>query len=97
MTDSSNAVIIGAQISITNRATGLRVQVTTNSAGTFNSGPLLPGDFTLQVSANGFGVVSEQITVLVGNTASRAVRLAVEGKRVLVDVNSSFGIQVNTQ
>jgi len=96
VTDPSKALIVGAQVLIRNVSTGQEIQVTTNSAGAYNSGALLPGDYTLQVLANGFGTFSERIAVQVGNTTSADVRLSIGTQQGLVDVASS-GVQVNTQ
>ena len=68
VTDPSGAVIIGAEVSISDNATGQEIHVTTNSAGTFNSGALIAGDYTLGISAKGFCTVMSRITVLIGNT-----------------------------
>jgi Carboxypeptidase regulatory-like domain len=88
ITDTSGAAIIGAQISITNGATGQEIHVTTNSAGTYNSGALLPGSYTLHVSASGFATVSARVTVLIGNTTSGDVRLPVRAGDEVIDVTT---------
>jgi Carboxypeptidase regulatory-like domain len=96
ITDPSDAVVTGAEVAITNISTGQVIHVTTNSAGTYNSGALIPGDYILQVTAKGFRTVRITITVLLGNTASRSVRLLVGAGDQVLDVTSS-ALQVNTQ
>jgi len=96
ITDPSDAVVTGAEVAITNSATGQVIHVNTNSAGTYNSGALIPGDYILQVTAKGFRTVRMPITVLIGNTASRSVRLLVGTGDEVLDVTSS-ALQVNTQ
>src|SRR5437667_12613584 len=54
VTDPSGAVIVGAQVSVSNDSTGQEIHVTTNSACTYNSGALIAGDYTLRISAKGF-------------------------------------------
>src|ERR1700682_3689193 len=54
VTDASGAVIPGAQISITNVATGVTRSVTTDTAGFYSSPNLLPGNYEITVSAPGF-------------------------------------------
>ena len=54
VSDPSGAVVIGAGITITNVATGQRIELTANSSGSFNSGALIPGNYKTQVSAKGF-------------------------------------------
>src|SRR5437016_14123205 len=96
VTDPSGAVIVGAQVSVSNNATGQEIHVTTNSAGTYNSGALIAGDYTLRISAKGFSTVMSRITVLIGNTASGDVRLPLGTGSEVIDVTSS-GLKVNTQ
>ena len=96
VTDASAAVIVGAQITITNSATAQEIYVTTNSAGIYNSGALLPGMYTVRVFANGFATVDLRASVLIGNTTSGDVRLPVRSGEKVIDVTSSE-IQVNTQ
>src|SRR5712691_6977809 len=54
ITDPSGAVVNGAQITITNKATGQVISATTNSAGTYASGALLPGEYVIRVESQGF-------------------------------------------
>ncbi len=96
VTDPSDAVIIGAGVTISNNATGQKINVTTNSAGIYNSGALIPGDYTVQVSAKGFSTVGVPIIVLVGNTASGDARLPLGAESEVIQVTSSR-LQVNTQ
>jgi hypothetical protein len=81
---------------MSNRATGQIIHVTTNSAGTYNSGALMPDEYLLQVSAKGFQTASLQVTVLVGNTAARNVKLRVGTGTEAIEVRSS-DLVVNTQ
>jgi hypothetical protein len=52
--DSSDAVVPGASVTITNRETGLKRTSITDGAGRFNFPQLQPGTYTVQVSAPGF-------------------------------------------
>ena len=96
VSDLSGAVISGAEITITNIATGQRIEFTTNSAGSFNSGALIPGDYKAQVSEKGFRSAEAAVTVLVGNTATVNVRLQIGPQNQLVEVQGSE-MQVNTE
>jgi len=49
ISDTSGAVIVREQVTITNNTTGQEVPVLTNSAGVYNSGALLPGGYMLHV------------------------------------------------
>jgi hypothetical protein len=96
VTDPSGAVVSGAEIRITNLATGQRINVTTNSSGAFNSGALLPGDYKVQVSAQGFSSSEARVTVLLGNTATVNVHLQIGAANQVVEVKSSE-LSVNTE
>jgi hypothetical protein len=54
VTDPSGAAIVGAQISVTNRATGVNRAVVTDSAGFYSAPNLLPGSYDVTISATGF-------------------------------------------
>src|SRR5262245_45435279 len=66
-TDPSGAVVSGAKVTITNKATGQKLSLTTNSSGNYNSGSLLPADYTVRVEAGGFSTAELATTVTVGN------------------------------
>ena len=54
VTDSSDAVVPAAIVTITNRETGFRRTVKTDQAGRFNFPQLQPGSYTVKVDAQGF-------------------------------------------
>src|SRR5258708_39425915 len=53
VTDPSGASISGAQVAITNAATGVVRKVTTNGAGFYSAPNLLPGTYGVAVSNEG--------------------------------------------
>src|SRR5580700_7429327 len=59
VTDQSGAVVSGATVIITGKATGRVVTVTSSSSGTYTSGALTPGDYTIRVEAQGFKTVEQ--------------------------------------
>jgi hypothetical protein len=94
--DPTGALISGAEITITNVATGQAIKLTTNSSGSFSSGALIPGNYKTQVSAKGFSSAVMRSTVLVGNTASANVKLQVGSEKEIIEVQGS-ALQVNTE
>jgi hypothetical protein len=52
--DASGAAVPGAKVSVKNEGTNLVEERATNDSGFFGYPPLLPGTYTLTVSAKGF-------------------------------------------
>ncbi|MGA9074081.1 MAG: carboxypeptidase regulatory-like domain-containing protein, partial [Candidatus Sulfotelmatobacter sp.] len=96
VTDPSGAVVSGAKISISNKATGRVIITKSTSAGAYTSGALTPGDYTLQVEAQGFKTSEIAVTVQVGVTASGNVKLQLGQATQVVEVQGAQ-IAVNTQ
>jgi hypothetical protein len=96
VTDPSSAVVSGAKISISNKATGRVITTKTTSAGAYTSGALTPGDYTLRVEAEGFKTSEIAVTVQVGVTAPGNVKLQVGRASQLVEVQAT-AVTVNTQ
>src|SRR5437764_14100011 len=57
VTDPQGAVVAGAKVAITNRATSAVINVTTSSVGSCTSGPIVPGDYLIQIEAKGFNML----------------------------------------
>src|SRR5713226_8554832 len=96
VTDPTGAVVDGARIVITNTGTGQALNLTSNSAGAFSSGPLDPGSYKVQVSAKGFSSVSQNVTVQVGNAATINPKLQLGQESQVIEVQAST-VQVNTE
>jgi Carboxypeptidase regulatory-like domain len=96
VTDPQGAVVTGAKVVILNVGTGQAIQLTTNSAGAYNSGALVPGSYRVQVSSKGFKSTSTQITVQVGNTATVNSKLELGQESQVIEVQASQ-VQVNTE
>ena len=69
VTDPSGAVVGGARITITNKATGQVITTSTTSAGTYASGALTPGEYVVRVEAKGFRTSELPLTVQVSAVA----------------------------
>src|SRR3989442_3896518 len=94
--DPSNALVSGAKVTITNKATGQVLTTTTNSAGTYTSGALIPGDYVVRVEQSGFKSVELPIKVEVGVTAPGSLKLQVGNTKELVEVAATEP-HVNTE
>jgi hypothetical protein len=67
ITDPSGAEITGAKVSITNKATGVTRDVTTDAVGFYSAPNLLPGPYEVTVSANRFSTTKQaDLTLTVG-------------------------------
>jgi len=96
VTDPTGAVLNGAKIVVTNTATGQTIDLTSNSAGAFNSGAVSPGTYRVQVSSRGFSTLSTITTVQVGNTATVNARMQLGQESTTIEVQASE-VQVNTE
>src|SRR5688500_13505293 len=72
VTDPSGAIIGGATVTVTHRATGAPKTVTTTSAGEYNIPGLAPGEYRVEVSSQGFKRFVQDNVVL---AAASTVRL----------------------
>jgi hypothetical protein len=97
VTDSSGGLIPGAQVTVTNTGTGIRITATSDSSGNYNV-PLLPrGDYRVEVSAQGFKrFVRDGITLQVQQTARIDVQMAVGDLAESVVVSADAG-QLETE
>src|SRR5467141_2645878 len=96
VTDPSGAILSGTRVTITNTATGQTIELSSNSAGAYNSGPLTPGQYKVQVAARGFSTVSTVTTVQVGNTATVNARMQLGQESTTIEVQAS-SVGVNTE
>ena len=96
VTDPTGAVVNGAKITIRNKGTGQVATTTSSSAGTYNSGGLIPGDYEVRVEAPGFKTTVLPVVVQVTVTASANIKLEIGQGSTVVEVQSS-AITVNTE
>src|SRR6185437_12957867 len=96
VTDPNGAVIPSATVTITNKATGQAIKVSSSGSGTYTSGPLLPGNYEVRVEAQGFQTQVLQLPVQVGVTANGNAKLTVGKASEVVEVTGT-GIAINTE
>jgi Carboxypeptidase regulatory-like domain len=94
--DQNGTALFGAKVTITNNGTGRAIVAQTTSSGTYTSGALTPGDYSVRVEAAGFKSFETNITVQVGVTSSGNFKLQVGQGSELVQMQAA-GMQVNTE
>ncbi len=96
ITDPQGAVVAGAKITITDKATGQVIHTSSTSTGTYAPGALIPSKYMVRVEAPTFKTSEATITVEVGVTASANFRMQLGAAGEVVQVQSTT-LQVNTE
>src|SRR5581483_11906069 len=98
VTDPNGAVVSGAKVTITEKATGRVITTTTNTSGHFEARALLPGQYSVKIEQAGFGPETlDNLTVAVGQVANASAALKVGSAQAVVDVSATNNdIQVDT-
>ena len=86
--DETGAVVPGAEVIITNKATGAARTVTTASDGTYNAPSLLAGQYELRVTVKGFRTTIRDAEVAVGGTTAVELRMQVGESKDVVTVEA---------
>ena len=96
VTDPSGAVVSGAKVTITEKSKGVAIVRTSDSKGSYTSGSLIPGVYSVRVEAPGFKTTEVPVTVQVDNTATANVKMEVGQTSQVVEVEAS-SVSVNTE
>lgn len=97
VTDASGAVIAGAQVLVTNTATGVNLTLTSNDQGRYNAPDLVVGPYQVTASKSGFQTtVQKNVNVTVGSQLVVNLSLQVGQEQQTVTVESEVS-QVETQ
>jgi len=89
VTDSSNAVVPGATVTVVSTATGLTRTATTLSAGEYTITNLPVNTYALTIEHAGFQKYTRQVQVAVGSRVDISAQLAVTGASTTVEVSAS--------
>jgi hypothetical protein len=95
ITDPTGASIPGATVVIKEPATGYVHTLKTDSAGYYSVGPLVPGSYTITVSAPNFEGLQSTTVVRTGTATNGDEKLTVGNTNVSVTVTAG-ALQVNT-
>ncbi|HVU46024.1 MAG TPA: carboxypeptidase regulatory-like domain-containing protein, partial [Terracidiphilus sp.] len=90
VTDANQAVIPGAQVTVTNADTGVVHQFTSNEAGIYTAPFLLPGHYTISATAPNFNKAETTgVTLLVGQILTVNISLKVNAANTTVEVSAT--------
>ncbi len=95
VTDSTGAVVPNAKVTIIG-PTGQTIHATTNGSGSYSSGALIPGAYTVRVETKGFKTAQLSLNVQVDNAANGNLKLEIGQESTVVEVQGTE-IQVNTE
>ena len=90
VTDASGAAVPNAKITITDESKGTKYEITTNDAGNYTKGQLIPGTYQVDVEAQGFRkAAAKAIVVNVDQAARVDMSLSVGDLSQEVEVSAS--------
>jgi Carboxypeptidase regulatory-like domain len=96
ITDTTGGVVAAAKVTITNTDTGQTLNLVTSSSGIYNSGSLVPGNYSVRTQAQGFKTVEQHVVVRVGVVSGVNLTLEVGAANAVVEVNEQ-AVSVNTE
>jgi hypothetical protein len=89
VSDPSGANVVGAQITLTDPATGLKRTTTSNGAGLYQLLDVPPGTYQMEVTASGFAAyVASKVTLIVKTPSTINIHLQLEGVKTSVEVEA---------
>lgn len=86
--DPSGAVVPGAKITLTNGATGQKLEATSSGAGDYQFNQIPPAKYTITVTARGFGDQSKVAELLVNQPASIDFVVTVQATSEVINVSA---------
>ncbi|MBP7376027.1 MAG: TonB-dependent receptor, partial [Pyrinomonadaceae bacterium] len=95
VTDPNGAVIAGAAVKVTNTGTNTSRETTTNGDGSWSVSLLPPGNYSVDVKANGFGSYTSTAVVTLAQTTIIDSQLSVSQNINVVNVDAP-ALQVET-
>ncbi|MGA9587357.1 MAG: carboxypeptidase-like regulatory domain-containing protein, partial [Terracidiphilus sp.] len=86
--DPSGALVPGARVTITDKATGKSISTVADSSGAYSFAQIVPSKYTIVVSMAGFGNQTKSAELLVNQPATIDFALSVQASTVTVDVSA---------
>jgi hypothetical protein len=95
LTDATGAAIPGAQITVTNTATGETKATKSSQQGDYRVSLLSPGTYKISATAPGFATTQTSVVISAGTVAEDNIKLSIGNQGTTVEVTSAADI-VNT-
>ncbi|HLK49305.1 MAG TPA: carboxypeptidase-like regulatory domain-containing protein, partial [Bryobacteraceae bacterium] len=92
--DEGGAVIPGATVTITNKATDFNRALTTNPEGLYSAPSLVPGEYEVRVEMQGFRTLVRPATVVAGGSTTVDLSLSIGTAQEVVNVEAASA-QIN--
>jgi hypothetical protein len=96
ITDPQGGTIPNAKVTISNKDMGTNQTLDTGSAGSFTSGGMAPGTYTLRIEAKNFKTFQTVVAVQVGRISTINAKLELGDSTTVVEVTGS-ALQVNSE
>jgi len=97
VTDANKAVVVQASVTATNEATGVSYQAITNGVGEYQIPNLLPGRYSISVTATGFSKSTVHgFEVFLNRTVTSNIVLQIKGASETVEVSSEAAVALDT-
>ena len=96
VTDPQGGVLPGAKITVTRADTGQVINLTSSSAGSFSTGPIVPGNYAVRVEAPSFKTYQTTVVAQVGQITTANAKLEVGSSSTVVEVTGT-AVSVNTE
>jgi hypothetical protein len=95
--DSSGSAIPGAKVTLTNPATGLKRELTTNADGGYDFEALTPGEYTLVFESGNFATYTvKQIVVTIGSSIALDAHMKVKTAEQSITVTAEAAGAIDT-
>jgi outer membrane receptor for ferrienterochelin and colicin len=88
VSDPQGAVVKGATVTLTSKATNQSQTITTSDDGVYNFVLLAPGTYTVKTTATSFGASTLEVAVQVGRTTDANVTMTAAGVNAVVEVTA---------
>src|SRR5829696_2263419 len=97
VTDPNGAAVPAATVKITNTATGVSRETTSQEDGNYRFDAVDPGTYKIDVTIAGFKTATREVVVAAAQTAEASIALEVGNPSEIVTVTSGTAVELQTQ